>query len=227
MEPVKRVMPPIPLTQAQEAATSELRKGLWVCVDRWLSARMKLPGDGTDKFKADLRRLCQNIVFDEWRVASHEELDCFDAQLGAELDRGCMRRETTSTTFHFRTPANHPRPPPKMHFTADTWLLSADAVHGRTQNGVKDLWWRTEMEISGVLALSFDTQSFHVQESIQAGVLEQLKVSLTTDLTPAELGVLLLITGMCCRGAAAWSELQDVCFWSHNFTLPELQSSQR
>lgn len=218
--------PPVPLTAAQESATQELRKGLWTAVERWLAARALLPGEGQDKFKSELKRLCQLIVFDEYRASTHDDQKCFDEQLGEQRDNGSMRRETTFTRFGFRVPANHPRPPPPVLFQSTTHIFSADSIMGKTRNGLKDMRWKIEMEVSGLFSLSFHTQSMEVYEDIEADMLEQLKTTLSTELTLSELGVLLMIAGLCCRGAAAWVDVQDICFWSHNFTLPELQLAQ-
>jgi hypothetical protein len=224
----KRAVPPVPLTPAQEAATQELRKGLWSVVERWLAARAALAGDGLDRFKSEIKRLCQLLVFDEYKQSQHDVHDCFDEQLCEARDKGSMRCETTSTSYSFRVPANHPRPPPKLLFEATTWIFSADSVMGKTRKGIQDLRWKTEVDLAGVISLSFFSQSMEpCYEEIEAGVLEQLKSTLNTELTVSELGVLLIIAGFCCRGQAAWIDVQDICFWSHNFSLPELQYAQR
>ena len=219
--------PPVPLTSAQEAATAELRKGLWQALERWLAARAMLPGDGQDKFKSEIKRLCSQIVFDEFKQTVHpDQHHLFDSQLSAEFDCGSMRRETTYTRFGFRVPAHHPRPPPPMLFESTTYIFSADSVMGKTQKGIKDLRWKTEVELAGVLSITFHTQSMEIYEDIELEVLEQLKNTLHTELTLSELAVLLIVAGLCCRGAAAWVDVQDLCFWSNNLTLPELQPAQ-
>jgi len=219
----RRSVPLVPLTPMQELATNELRKGLWAVVEQWLVARATLPGDGQDKFKSEIKRLCQILVFDEYKQTQHLDQQCFDAQLGADFDRGTMRRDTTYTKFGFRVHVNNAKPPPHMMFEASTYIFSADSVMGNTQRGVKDLRWKTEVDLVGVFSMCFDTQSMDVDEDIEADKLQQLKMTLNTELTVSELGVLLIIAGMCCRGVAAWVDVQDLCFWSHNFTLPELQ----
>lgn len=226
--PEKRLSAPlVPLTPAQDAATTELRKGLWAIVERWLAARASLPGDGQDKFKSEIKRLCQLLIFDEYKQTQHLDQQCFDGQLSEEYDRGTMRRETTYTKFGFRVHANNPRPPQHMIFEASTYIFSADSVMGKTQRGLKDLRWKTEVDLSGVFSMCFHTQSMDVYEDIETDVLEQIKTTLNTELTLSELGVLLIIAGLSCRGVPAWVEIQDLCFWSHNFTLPEMQNAQR
>ena len=48
-------------------------------------------------------------------------------------------------------------------------------------------------------------------------------MALDTPLSPSELAVLLMLAGNACRGAAAWNDVEDVCFWSNNFSLPEIR----
>lgn len=222
----RRMAAPLALTAAQETTTGELRKGLWAAVERWLAARSMLPGDGQDRFKSEVKRLCQMLVFDEYKQAQVAEGQCLDAQLGPDGDGGSMRRELTYCKFGFRVPANHPRPPPQMVLEANTYIFSADTVMGKTRKGIKDLRWRIQLDLAGVLSLSFNTQSMEVEEDIETSVLEQLKSTLNTELTLPELGVFLLIAGLCSHSAAAWMQVENVCFWSHNLTLPEFQHAQ-
>lgn len=219
-----------PLTQAQETVTTEVRKGLWATVERWLAARAKLPGDDQDKcqdrFKSEIKRLCQMFVFDEYKQSQIQDQHCIGEELSDERDHGSMRREITNTKFGFRVSASHPRPPPPLIFEATTHIFSADSVFGKTQQGLKDVKWKMEVVLEGIFALTLNTQSMEMHEDIDLGTLEQLRSTLNTELTLSELGVLLMIAGLCCKGVAAWVEVQDLCFWSHNFTIPELQFAQ-
>jgi len=226
--PERRPAAPVPMTPAQEAATGELRKGLWLAVEKWLAARAALPGDGQDRFKSELKRLCQQLVFDQYSQSQREEDGHLehDPELGALGDGATMTRESTVCKFGFRVAANHPRPPPPMILEATTYIFSAESVMGKTRKGIKDLRWRTELELAGILSISFDSQTMQVDEDVDAELLQQIKNTLATELTLSELGVLLLIAGLCCRSQAAWYLVEDVCFWSHNFTLPEFQSAQ-
>jgi hypothetical protein len=228
MAPIeRRVVAPPALSAQQEAVTSEVRKGLWASVERWLAARWALGGDGHEKFKSEVKRLCQLLMFEEYKHTQEEDTECFDEQLRAERDNGSMSREVTYCRFAFRVPQNHPRPPPPLIFEATTHIFSADTVIGKTQRGLKGMRWKTEIELEGILSLSYNTQSMEVEEAIEADVLEQMKNTLNTELTVSELGVFLLIAGLCSRGVSAWGDVQDFCFWSHNFTLPEFQNAQK
>ena len=40
---------------------------------------------------------------------------------------------------------------------------------------------------------------------------------------PAELAVLLMLAGNAFRGANGWNDVEEVCLWSPNFTLPEMR----
>jgi hypothetical protein len=217
----------IPLTPQQEQTTTELRKGLWASVERWLVARAVIAPDSQDqaKFKGEVKRLCQMMVFDEYKQTQHHEPPCFDEQLGEERDGGSMRREVTWTKFGFRVAANHPRPPPPLIFTATSHFFSAKSVFGKTQKGLKDLRWKTEFDLDNFFSISFNTQTFEMDEDVDLTVFDFLKTTLNTELTLSELGVLLMIAGVSCRGVSAWADVQDVSFWSRNFTLPELRNA--
>lgn len=222
----RRIIAPPPLTPQQEAVTGEVRKGLWTSVERWLAARVALGGEGHDKFKSEVKRLCQLLLFEEYKHVERVDKQCFDEQ-HPESDGASMRQEVTFCRYAFRVPVNHPRPPPQLVLEATTHIFSADSYMGKTQRGFKDMRWKMDIELAGIMSLSYNTQSMEAEETVEAGVLEQMKATLNTELTAAELGVFLLIAGLCSRGVAAWVDVQDFCFWSHNFTLPEFQHAQR
>ena len=222
----RRIIAPPPLTPQQEAVTSEVRKGLWASVERWLAARVALGGEGHDKFKSEVKRLCQLLLFEEYKHVQRMNKQCLDDQL-VECDGASMSQEVTFCRYAFRVPVNHPRPPPQLVFEATTHIFAADSYTGKTQRGFKDMRWKTDIELAGIMSLSYNTQTMEVEEAVEAGALEQMKATLNTELTAAELGVFLLIAGLCSRGVAAWVDVQDFCFWSHNFSLPEFQNAQK
>ena len=59
--------------------------------------------------------------------------------------------------------------------------------------------------------------------SLKSTLPAQVRLALDTPLSPSELAVLLMLAGNACRGAAAWNDVEDVCFWSNNFSLPEFR----
>lgn len=85
------------------------------------------------------------------------------------------------------------------------------------------LTFKIEMELVGFLLLSFDTQSYACAEELDSAYLNQLRQALDTKLQPAELAVLLMLAGNAFRGANGWNDVEEVCLWSPNFTLPEMR----
>ena len=85
------------------------------------------------------------------------------------------------------------------------------------------LTFKIEMELVGFLLLSFDTQSYACAEELDSAYLNQLRQALDTKLQPAELAVLLMLAGNAFRGANGWNDVEEVCLWSPNLTLPEMR----
>ncbi len=48
-----------------------------------------------------------------------------------------------------------------------------------------------------------------------------MREALQTHITSSELGVLFMLAGSASLGPAAWQLVEDVCFWTANFSLPE------
>ncbi len=55
----------------------------------------------------------------------------------------------------------------------------------------------------------------------RGGAGRQVREALQTHITSSELGVLFMLAGSASLGPAAWQLVEDVCFWTANFSLPE------
>jgi hypothetical protein len=53
--------------------------------------------------------------------------------------------------------------------------------------------------------------------------LNEVRAALNTFISSSELGVLLMLAGNANKGANAWNDVEKVCFWTSNFSLPEFR----
>jgi hypothetical protein len=62
-----------------------------------------------------------------------------------------------------------------------------------------------------------------VGEDVSRHKLNEVRQALNTHISSSELGVFLMLAGNAYRGASAWNDVEEVCFWTANFSLPEFR----
>lgn len=68
--------------------------------------------------------------------------------------------------------------------------------------------------------LTFDSYGA-VGEEVAKHKLSEVRQLLGTHISLSELGVFLMLAGNACRGASAWNDVEEICFWTTHFSLPE------
>mmetsp|Transcript_34123 Transcript_34123/g.90171 ORF Transcript_34123/g.90171 Transcript_34123/m.90171 type:complete len:531 (+) Transcript_34123:254-1846(+) len=99
-------------------------------------------------------------------------------------------------------------------------LEQADSASHRPPR-LEGLLWKVQFELIGFFVLAYHTQSYQVDEDVELLRLEEVREALQTHITSSELGVLFMLAGHAGLGPAAWKFVEDLCFWTANFSLPE------
>mmetsp|Transcript_39696 Transcript_39696/g.94045 ORF Transcript_39696/g.94045 Transcript_39696/m.94045 type:complete len:166 (-) Transcript_39696:63-560(-) len=162
-------------------------------------------------------RLAKLIAFEACELKREEEgLEAFTQNPSPE---GCesLSREVTTTRFRLI----HPEIKAPFVFEATHHVFAGELLG--TGKRLDGLTWKVDLELIGFFLVAFHTQTYQCGEELDRSLLDEVRSALNTPLSPSELAVLLMLAGNACRGAAAWNDVEDVCFWSNNFSLPEFR----
>eukprot|EP00960_Hanusia_phi_P071865 767651-Hanusia_phi.AAC.3 len=197
------------------AMSMELEQGFKLAVERWMSSRAALPKSDGGKFQSEIKRLVSRIFFESFEQERERHADGGPA--GRQELSGW---ETTRTRFSFIGDGQEASSS-SMEFLSTRHFFSG-SILGQDEQ-FRQLLWKVEFELTGAFYLSFHTQSLQCCEDVEWIFLENLKQLLRTDISIAELGVLIMLAGNAKKGGMAWKDVEELCFWTDGFSMPEFR----